>query len=259
MALANVVESITQASHEKSISIGVFLDLVKAFDTVDHSILLDKLSIYGVRGVPHKLLSSYLSNRLQYVSINGSNSPLLAETCGVPQGSILGPLLFSLYVDDMQYCSKILKLVLFADDTNIFFAGKDVVVLFKTLNNELLKLSDWFRANKLSLNINKTHYIIFNNGNNNKLLNLGLSITIDGFTIERVTSSKFLGVTIDERLSWKPHISLVVNKLTKNVGVMRRIRYKLSSNTMLMLYDTLILPHIDYCAIVWGGTSRTNL
>ena len=122
-----------------------------------------------------------------------------------------------------------------------------------------MKLSDWFRANRLSLNISKTHYIIFYNGNSNKLQNLPFSIKIDGFVIERVTSTKFLHVIIDEKLSWKPHINSFVNKLTRNIGVMRRISYKLSSKIMLMLYDSLIIPHINYCVSVWGGTSRTNL
>ena len=141
--------------------LGVFLDLSKAFDTVDHQILLCKLYKYGLRGLCHKWFQSYLCNRKQYVSFNNVESDFLVVKCGVPQGSILGPLLFLLYVNDICNISDILFPILFADDTNVFVSGRDINHMMNTMNIELKKIWSWLNTNKLSLNINKTHYVIF--------------------------------------------------------------------------------------------------
>ena len=142
MAIANVVDEISSSIDKKYTSIGVFIDLSKAFDTVDHKILLGKLELFGIRGVPLCLLGSYLKNRSQFVTLNGARSSTLSVTCGVPQGSILAPLLFLIYVDDMQFSSKLLKFVLFADDGNIFASAHNISTICCTLNTELSKLSD---------------------------------------------------------------------------------------------------------------------
>jgi hypothetical protein len=255
MAIANVIDEITASLDKKDLSIGVFVDLAKAFDTVDHSILLDKLYMYGVRGAPHDLLRSYLSNRMQYTIVNNEKSSLLSVTCGVPQGSVLGPLLFLLYVDDMKYCSNILNFILFADDTNIFYSCSNPDDLYRVVNAELAKLSNWFKANKLSLNLKKTHYIIF--GSHNTLLNY--CIKIDGTIIEAVQSTKFLGVTIDNCLSWNQHINKLALKLSRNAGVLKRIRYKIDAATALTLYDSMIFSHLSYCAIIWANGSQNKL
>ena len=147
-------------------TIGVFIDLRKAFDTVDHNILLSKLQCYGVRGLALEWIQSYLSNRRQYVCYNNSNSEFKEIKCGVPQGSILGPLLFILYINDMCDVSKLLHIILFADDTNIFYSASNIDDVTNVVNNELKQLGLWFRANKLSLNVNKTNFIMFNNKNN---------------------------------------------------------------------------------------------
>ena len=141
--------------------IGVFLDLKKAFDTVNHNILLKKLYHYGIRGNLFKWFESYLTNRSQYVLFNGIKSDIRDVTCGVPQGSILGPLLFIIYINDFSGVSDKLFYVLFADDTNVFLSGKDINILIDTIQFELTKLHDWLLANKLTLNIAKTHFMIF--------------------------------------------------------------------------------------------------
>ena len=156
-----LVDRISEALHEGEYVLGVFIDVSKAFDTVNHTILLSKLWHYGVRGQAHTWLTSYLANRTQFVCFNGANSSYDDITCGVPQGSILGPLLFLIYVNDMADVSDKLFTMLFADDTNTFLTGKNVDVLIKTMNEELKKLVDWMYSNKLSLNINKTHFLIF--------------------------------------------------------------------------------------------------
>ena len=164
--------------------------------------LLKKLAHYGVRGVANKWRASYLSNRKQYVSIDECNSDLLNVLCGVPQGSILGPKLFILYVNYICNISKILKFVLFADDTTIFCSGHDDMQLSRDLSNELDKLSVWFAVNKLILNVSKTNFMVFGNS---KQRNTTLQFSIKNSKIKRVYVTKFLGILIDDRLNWKEH------------------------------------------------------
>jgi len=162
MAIVNDTEEITKSINNKCYSNGIFIDLAKAFDTVKHSILLSKLSNYGLRGTPLKIINSYLPNRMQYVAIKETQSSMLPIKCGVPQGSILGPLLFLIYIDDIQSSSKFLKFVHFADDTNVFLSSPNLIYrLVQSINSELALLSDWFKANKLSLNVAKTNYLFF--------------------------------------------------------------------------------------------------
>ena len=155
--MIDFVENISTAIDEKQPSIGVFIDLRKAFDTIDHSLLLQKMEQYGIRGVTHNWLRSYLNNRFQYVNINNTESHLRRVTCGVPQGSVLGPKLFILYLNDIFTVSNNLKIVTFADDTNLFCSGEDMKELLKTVEREIIKLKKWFDRNKLSLNENKNN------------------------------------------------------------------------------------------------------
>ena len=150
MAVVDMYDQISKSLSEGKFSMGIFIDLSKAFDTVDHQILLNKLAHLGIRGIPLQWFTSYLSERKQYVHINDYDSKLKYVKCGVTQGSILGSLLFLIYVNDMPNCSKILGFILFADDTNIFYAHNDIKTLIETVNSELKFLSNWFRANRLS-------------------------------------------------------------------------------------------------------------
>ena len=153
-AILQITEEITKAFANKKVTLGVFIDLSKAFDTVNHNILLKKLEIYGIRGTTFKWLKSYLENRKQYICFNKhSFTDLCNIICGVPQGSILGPLLFLIYINDLYMASSELSTVMFADDTNFFLSDKNIDVLFVKMNNELDKVSTWFKANKLSLNV----------------------------------------------------------------------------------------------------------
>ena len=160
-ALACLYDKISSAIDNKECTVGIFIDLSKAFDTIDHNILISKLEHYGVRGIPLRWFESYLSNRQQYVEFNGVSSESCEIKCGVPQGSILGPLLFLLYINDLCNVSKVLDFILFADDTNIFFSHKDFDLLPGILNSEMLKLIHWCRENKLSINFKKIKFYGF--------------------------------------------------------------------------------------------------
>ena len=192
-----------------------------AFDTINHDILLEKLNHYRVRGLPLQWIRSYLQNRSQYVAYNNSESSHLPISCGVPQGSILGPLFFILYINDLCYASSVLKFFLFADDTNIFFSDKDINRAEEVLNDNIKLLCKWFHINKLSLNLSKTKYIVFQG--NVKSKEISINLNVENNVIERVTHTNFLGVIIDEKLSWQNHISTLEKKIAKNIGIMYRV------------------------------------
>ena len=258
MAILDMHNKISQSVDDREFSIGIFVDLSKAFDTINHDILLHKLEHYGIRGIALQWFKDYLSNRKQYVLYNNCSSKLLSITCGVPQGSILGPLLFIIYINDIVNCSNILHFILFADDTNIFYSSKSHYDIMKVVNAELIKLSEWFRANKLSLNAKKTNYIIF--GNRSKsCFDQNFRIEIDNSALERVSNTTFLGVFVDEYLNWKFHITQMSLKIARNIGVLNKIKYILSRDILLILFYTMIHPYLLYCNIVWGGASQAAL
>ena len=254
-ALLHFINKVSNALDNRMHTVGIFLDYSKAFDTVDHTILLCKLSHYGVRGAALDWFRSYLADRKQYVSISGFDSELRDVKCGVPQGSILGPLLFILYINDFQYSSDVLSFILFADDSSIFFSHKNVQVLLQTVNSELCNITAWIHANKLSLNLTKTNYMIYSNS----LKSLPGDIVFNGVLIDRMATIKFLGLHIDEQLNWKTHISYLCKLLSRNSGVIYRLKSILPQNILFMLYSTLILPYINYGILAWGKSLKTQL
>ena len=199
MAVLRLVDEITTEIDKGNITVGVFIDLSKAFDTIDHNILLDKLQLYGVRGIAYDWMCSYINNRKQYVSVDNSKSKETIITCGVPQGSILGPLLFTIYINDIVNVSNVLNMILFADDTNIFISGRNVADVCDILNSELCNLSRWFKLNKLSLNVKKTNCMIFRI--KSKVLRNIPNVFIDGTILDKVDSCKFLGIIINSSLT----------------------------------------------------------
>jgi len=230
--------------------IGILIDLSKAFDTVNHQILLDKLFKYGIRGIAHKWLSSYLTNRKQCVSYQNSTSPYFSITCGVPQGSILGPFLFLCYINDLPKISKVITPLIFADDTNLFLSGKDPNRLIEILNRELVKVRDWMMINKLSLNTTKTKYILFSKPKSH--IHITTELKLNNEIISRVTSAKFLGIYIDEKLIWNIHISNICKKISKGIGIINKAKKSLNVPSLLTLYYSFLHPYITYGIEVWG-------
>ena len=258
MAINKLYDLISTALDRKLHTIGIFLDLSKAFDTLDHQILINKLSQYGIRGAANLWIKSYLENRKQYVVFNDHQSPTAVIKCGVPQGSILGPLLFLLYINDLPRVSPILKFIMFADDTNIIFSHNDSKLLETKLNKELHVISDWFKLNKLSLNIKKTNFMVFKN-KYNPLASPSIKVKIDNKEIEQVKVTKFLGILIDDDLSWKSHTSHIARIVSKYNGIFRRIKPFLPSDTLATLYNTLVFPYLNYCVIIWGDKNNANI
>ena len=254
-ALLTFIEKVTQAIDKHSHMLGIFLDFSKAFDTINHKILLKKLYHYGIRGKALEWFRSYLSNRQQYVCVNDAKSHTQNIECGVPQGSILGPLLFIIYINDFHRSSSILSFILFADDSNLFFSHPNPHALLNIVNAELKKVTEWIKANKLSLNLLKTKYMLFSN----TIETLPGHIIFDETPLEKVTLIKFLGVYVDCKLSWKHHITTTCKTISRNIGVINKLKYVLPSSVLLMLYSSLILPYLNYGILVWGNTHQVLL
>jgi len=236
---------------------GLFLDLKKAFDTVHHDILLTKLNHYGVRGGALNLLKDYLSNRNQAVKLNNQISSLKSINFGVPQGSILGPLFFIIYINDLKNCLMNTIPVLYADDTNIFMSGQDVDSMTALFNNDLASLSEWLRSNRLSLNLSKTHSMIFSTNPSHR--DKALLLSMNGTAIETVRLTTFLGVKIDNALTWSDHVAHVASKISKSIGIMKKASRVLNRESMLTLYRSLIMPYLQYCNLIWGNAAKSHL
>ena len=190
-----------------------------------------------------------MSNRKQYVEYNGHRSLRNELSCGVPQGSILGPLFILLYINDINNASNLSNLTLFADDTNVFLSHKDLNYLSDMINLELDKLSIWFKANKLSLNLKKTKFMVFKPIQKRSIYNIQMSI--DNQNIVEVKEKNFLGVIVDENLNWKSEISHAASKVAKSIGIISRCSFFLPKSSLRMLYYSLIYPYFYFCNIVW--------
>ena len=257
MALASISNKIVDAFESNEFALGVFIDLSKAFDTINHTILLSKLNRYGIRGRALDFFSSYLDNRLQCTRFGSFVSDFKTITCGIPQGSLLGPLLFIIYINDLYKSAHDLSFILYADDTNIFISNPNLESLCNIANRGLSQVCEWFRANKLSINIRKCNFMIFHNGK--KFCANDICIKINNVVLPRVDKVKFLGVYLDSSLSWKYHISEVESKVSKSIGIIYRIKNLVPRFVLRMLYCTLVLPYLTYCNVIWANTYKTNI
>ena len=258
-----VISNIADAFEKKLLTIGVFLDLSKAFGTIGHDILLYKLNYYGIRGTAFEWFNSYPSGRMQQVQFNNClSSTIKPITRSVPQGSILGPLLFILYVNDFRNCLDFSTNVSFADDSNIFITGKNIQSVYSKTNLELKNIDEWMTANKLTVNSAKTkyEYLLFTPRKSNySVSNTSFEVHFRNNTIEKVSSIRFLGVIINKNLSWKEHINMIKLKIRSFLGSIMRVKLCLTTKAMLILYNSLLLSHLRYCITSWCFGNRTKI
>ena len=253
-AIINQLEYLYNNIDNDNYIFSLFLDFRKAFDSVDHNLILSKLHFYGFRGIIHDWLKSYLSNRKQFTSVGNSNSSMLKITHGVPQGSILGPLLFLIFINDLPNVSSYFKFVLYADDSTLStsFSENEIISIKDKINHELILLNNWLVSNKISVNATKTKYIIFSYRSNVKI-RLG-NLNIGNEIISEANSIKFLGVFLDNQLKFNIHTNYISNKISKQVGVLYKLNKYLPKEILKLLYNTLILPYISYGIEAWYST-----
>ena len=256
-ALLSLSDYILSAFDQKKYVIAIFLDFSKAFDTVDHDILLLKLEHSGIRGICLDWFKSYLKNRKQFTEYNNTRSTKKDLKYSVPQGSILGPILFNIYINDFINSLSSLNLTLFADDSCLYLSHSDIKNLITTSNDDLENVYKWLNSNKLTLNLNKSHYMIFHRL---KMIPCNLStLTINNEEISKVDQTEFLGITLQYNLKWNKHINNISNKLNKYSSIFYQIRNFLDKQNLKLLYDTLVFPQLTYGNVIWGNTCKTLL
>lgn len=256
-ALLTQKEIIIERLQNKEIVAGIYIDFTKAFDLIHHKILLHKLELYGVRGKAQDLVKSYLSERTQYVDFKNAQSSIESISAGVPQGSILGPLLFLIYLNDIVHCVTDSKFVSYADDTSVFVSGKSEHDVEEKAGRTLDALNTWAKANSLKINTKKTKIVLyFPKG---KVISRPLNVLLNRDPIEIVESVKILGVIFYKHLTWNDHVEYMRSKLSSAVGVMSRLRAILPVKIRLLIYNSLILSLLQYCTTVWGTTGITNM
>ena len=253
MPLLFLQEKITRGFESSKVTCGIYLDFKRAFDTVEHSILLNKLSAYGFSGTFLKLIKSYLSDRYQCVEFQSFRSKLQKVSIGVPQGSILGPLLFILYINDLPNACAEASTLLYADDTAIFFEAENTAALQNMLDTSLPLLCRWFQINKLSLNTKKTFYQVYNTSGYMQ----NIRVILNGSLIQYSETVKYLGMLISTDLKWNKHIDHIAAIVSRNIGIMNRAKFFLGQKHLLLLYNSLVLPYLNYCCLIWGYAANT--
>ena len=248
LAALRLVDHLVKQMDSYNTPINIYIDLSKAFDTLDHDILLAKLNYYGICGTENALFRSYLSNRLQYVDYQGSQSALQLISTGVPQGSVLGPLLFIIYINDLPLVSNIFEMLMYADDTTLY-CNLNQNVDEKEINKELNLITEWLTSNKLSLNVQKTKFIVFHT--DQRVVNYP-TLQINNTIIERVTQFNFLGLILSSNLKWHKHINYISIKISRVIGIMYRLKQTFPQEVLLTIYNSLIVPHFNYCLLAWG-------
>ena len=256
--LIDLVDEISSHLDKSNYVLTLFLDLSKAFDTVNHSILLSKMDFYGIQDLENHWFKSYLQKRKQRVFVNGVLSKTLPVNSGVPQGSILGPLLFLIYINDVTNATSYFNIRLFADDTSLTVSGHDLDFLIQKVNMEFQKILDWLSSNKLTLNLSKTKYIIFQ-PRQKVNYNLYPPVMLADQVIEQTHNFKYLGVIMDSNLSWHDHIDYISDKISKSINIMTKIKRHLGTKPLLSIYYSLVYPYLTYGCPLWGNNYSSPL
>ena len=260
-AISQTVGNLLKNLENKKNSVCVLLDLSKAFDTIEHSIMLEKLDLYGIRGTALSWFRSYLSDRHLRVKCRTTScgidtlSDEFTVKYGTPQGSCLGPLIFLIFVNDLHLHLLDAECVQFVDDTTLIFAHRNLKYLRFCVEQELCRIRDWFHANKLTLNIEKSSYLLFVV---DKLTHVNFKLSLDGLEIPRVNHARFLGTWLDDRLSWDTHVSKLMAKLKCSIGMLQRSKTLLNSSAKRLLYFGQIHSNLCYCLGVWGSMLSKN-
>lgn len=246
----NLVDNLNKGNY----TLGLFLDMSKAFDSINHHTLFRKLEFYGIRGNVLSWFKSYLSNRYLKVKIRNATSKKYLMTYGTPQGSVLGPLMYIIMANDLVECLKFSNCVTFADDTTIFISGNNLKFLYRKINEDLKQLGDWFDSNSLTLNADKSKYILFRT--KRKEINYTGKIVLGGKEINRVQHIKFLGVTIDEYLEWDRQVNSVLTKMISGNYGISMVKNIVPVKCKLLIYNSNIFSHLSYALSVWGPMLR---
>ena len=255
-AIIGMIEKIQQAMKNKQLAVGIFIDLQKAFDTVNHDILLDKLNHYGIKGISNRWFRSYLSQRKQFTSIDGVNSSCKTVLHGVPQGSVLGPLLFLLYINDLHNCIKNSTVFHFADDTNLMYVPEKKVRnrnVVRRLNVDLKLLNNWLLANKISLNSTKTELVYFRKKGTPTPDH---KVTLNGFKLIPSSSIKYVGVLLDEHLTYTSHVNELKIKLKRANNMLSVTRHYVSKNILKQIYYGQFNSRMVYGCLIWGHRNQ---
>ena len=254
-ALNSYAQEIYNNLDKQSSLLSIYVDFTKAFDTVKHDILLYKLNYYGIRGNINNWFKDYLTNRTQSTKVNNNISTPRRIKYGVPQGSVLGPILFLIYINDLPLIFKKLKTKLFADDSTLYISGPVPTDIIQEANNDLNIFYNWCLSNRLTVNLNKTFYMLFTNKSFTSLPPL----FFHNNEIQRTTHHKHLGIVIDEALNFKLHISDICHKLSRNVSLLYQVKDLVPTAILKILYNAHILPHLQYCMPIWANTYPSHL
>ena len=238
-------------------AIAIFLDLSKAFDTLDHNILISKLNYYGIKNVPLKWFENYLDNRKHYTEVDQTKSETSNISLGVPQGTILGPLFFLIYINDIQSASSLFRFIKYADDTALFCTFVYNNCKISDINSNLQDVYQWLCINKLSINITKTKFMIFQS-RQKYLQNSDIQIKIKNKPVGQVCSFNFLGIILDQHLNWNEHINHTSITISRYVGIFCKLKHYLPLYILRTLYNSLVLPQLTYRILAWG-TNQLHL
>ena len=259
LAALELMDRNVNCMNQNSCPINIYLDLSKAFDSLKYDILLSKLHYYGLQNNALRLMKSYLHGRSQYVQIENVKSCSHPVLCGIPQGSVLGPLLFNILINDIPKATSKFKVIMYADDTTLvshlenFGPLNDINTLEQELNREISKVNTWLLSNKLLLNVAKSKFMIFFK---HPRTIPKLSISINGNPVEQVTNFNFLGITLDQNITWNDHISKISIKVARVIGIMNKLKHIFPHQILRTLYNSLIHPHLIYGLYIWGFSAK---